>query len=102
MARSPRPVRAGTRCANAYHALTEAGYQPEVIRSYGLGVLPAIFNNTAGRREVGRLTGRRWVPVLVLVLVTDDGTVIKDSSEIVAWAKDNPAVTAAQAAPGAG
>jgi len=94
--KTPRP--GGHPCANAYHALTDAGYQPEVIRSYGLGVLPAIFNKTAGRREVRRLTGRQWVPVLV----TDDGTVIRDSRRIVAWARDNPAVAGAQAGPAAG
>ena len=92
---TPRP--GGHPCANAYHALIDAGYQPEVIRSYGLGVLPAIFNNTAGRREVKRLTGRQWVPVLV----TDDGSVMQDSSKIVAWAQENPAAGAAQAAPAA-
>jgi hypothetical protein len=94
--KTPRP--GGHPCANAYHALTDAGYQPEVVRSYGLGMLPAMFNNTAGRREVKRLTGRGWVPVLV----TDDGTVIQDSSRIVAWAKDNPALTPAQPALAAG
>ena len=33
-------------------------------------MLPGIFNQTRGRREVKRLTGNYWVPVLV----TDDGT----------------------------
>ncbi len=93
---TPRP--GGHPCANAYHALTDAGYRPEVIRSYGLGLLPAMFNNTAGRREVKRLTGQQWVPVLV----TDEGTVIQDSSRIAAWAREHPAVAAAQAAPAAG
>jgi hypothetical protein len=59
-----------------------------------MGMLPAIFNNTAGRHEVKRLTGRHWVPVLV----TDDGTVIRTSGRIVTWAKDNPAVAAVAAA----
>jgi hypothetical protein len=94
--KTPRP--GGHPCANAYHALTDAGYQPEVIRSYGLGVLPAMFNNTAGRREVKRLTGQQWVPVLV----TEDGTVIQDSSRIAAWARGNPPIAAAQAAAAAG
>jgi glutaredoxin 2 len=42
---------------------------------------------TRARREVKRLTGESFVPVLVL----DDGQVIPDSNNIVAWARDNPA-----------
>jgi hypothetical protein len=83
--RSPRP--GGHPCGNAYRALTSAGYDPEVIRSYGLGLLPAIFNGTRGRREVKRLTGNHWVPVLV----TDDGSVIQGSEKIGDWAKANSA-----------
>jgi glutaredoxin 2 len=41
---------------------------------------------TRGRKEVRRLTGESFVPVLVL----DDGEVIKDSENIVAWARNNP------------
>lgn len=82
---SPRP--GGHPCANAYHALTRAGHEPELIRSYGLGLLPNVFNETSGRREVRRLTGNNWVPTLVL----DDDTVIDDSKQIVAWAQANPA-----------
>jgi hypothetical protein len=86
--RSPRP--GGHPCGNAYRALTGAGYAPEVIRSYGLGLLPAIFNVTRGRREVKRLTGNYWVPVLV----NDDGSVIQGSEEIADWATANPAPAA--------
>lgn len=82
---TPRP--GGHPCGNANRALREAGYDPEVIRSYGLGILPGIFNRTAGRREVERLTGNRMVPTLVL----DDGTVIDGSHEIVDWARSHPA-----------
>jgi glutathione S-transferase len=57
-----------------------------VVRSYGLGVLPRIFNLTPGRREVERLTGNRMVPTLVL----DDGTVIDGSQKIIDWAVANP------------
>ena len=42
-------------CRNAYHALKEAGYEPEVVKAYGAGPLPDI---TRGRREVKRLSGR--------------------------------------------
>jgi len=82
----PTPRPGGHPCRNAYRALRDAGYDPEVKNAYGLGVLPGFLNNTSGRREVERLTGNRWVPTLVL----DDDTVIDGSSEIVAWAKANP------------
>jgi Glutathione S-transferase, N-terminal domain len=86
--KSPRP--GGHPCRNAHEALREAGYHPEVVKSYGLGILPKAFNLTKGRREVERLTGSRMVPTLVL----DDGTVVDGSQEIVAWAKAHPAVPA--------
>jgi glutathione S-transferase len=88
---TPRP--GGHPCRNAYVALREAGYEPEVVKSYGLGLLPDALNATPGRREVKRLTGQSWVPVLV----TDDGSVVQDSKAIVAWAKANPAGGAAAA-----
>jgi hypothetical protein len=70
-------------CRNALIALQEAGYDPEVKKAYSLGPLPDI---TPGRREVKRLTGQSWVPVLV----TDDGEAIHDSKAIIAWAQANP------------
>jgi hypothetical protein len=83
---TPRP--GGHPCGNAHRALKEAGYEPEVIRSYGLGMLPDMpFNKTKGREEVKRLTGNSWVPVLV----TDDGEVVQDSKKIIEWAEKNPA-----------
>ncbi|HEX8066752.1 MAG TPA: glutathione S-transferase N-terminal domain-containing protein [Thermoleophilaceae bacterium] len=88
--KTPRP--GGHPCGNAYRALREAGHDPEVIRSYGLAILPdGLFNRTKGREEVKRLTGDSMVPVLV----TDDGEVIKDSKRIVEWAKGHPAGAAA-------
>jgi len=77
--------------------LKEAGYEPEVVKSYGLGILPKIFNLTSGRREVEKLTGNRFVPTLVL----DDGTVIDGSEEIVRWAQEHPAAAKEQASAGA-
>ena len=82
--RSPRP--GGHPCRNANEALKAAGYNPEVIKSYGLGLMPGIFNQTRGRREVKELTGSYMVPVLVL----DDGTVIQDSHKIIEWADAHP------------
>jgi hypothetical protein len=86
----PAPRPGGHPCGTAYHALKDAGYDPEVKRAYGLGALPEAFNATSGRREVKRLTGNIWVPALV----TDDGTVIQGSREIAAWAQANPAAAA--------
>jgi hypothetical protein len=84
----PNPARPGGHpCGNAYNALRDAGHDPEVIKSYGLGPLPDFLNQTAGRQEVKRLTGQSWVPVLV----TDDGEVVHDSKKIVEWAERNPA-----------
>lgn len=64
--------------------LKEAGYSPDVVKSYGFSFLPDF---TKGRKEAKRLTGESYVPVLVL----DDGQVIADSENIVAWARDHPA-----------
>jgi hypothetical protein len=88
---TPRP--GGHPCRNAYHALRDAGYEPEVIKSYGFAPLPDALNGSPGRREVRRLTGQSWVPVMV----ADDGTVVQDSKAIAAWAKANPASGAAAA-----
>jgi hypothetical protein len=88
----PRP--GGHPCGNAYHALRGAGYDPEVVRSYGFGVLPDTpFNRTEGRQEAKRLTGKSMVPVLV----TDEGEVVSDSKKIVEWAREHPAAPPASA-----
>jgi glutathione S-transferase len=71
-------------CKQAHDALTEAGHSPEVVRTYGKA---GVIEFTPGRREVKRLTGQSHVPVLVL----DDGEIIVDSKNIVAWARANPA-----------
>jgi glutathione S-transferase len=85
----PNPLRPGNHpCRNAYNALREAGWEPELIKSYGLTWLPDTpFNESDGRKEAKRLTGKSTVPVLV----TDDGEVVADSRKIVAWARENPA-----------
>src|ERR687886_58246 len=82
----PAPWRPGGHpCRNAYMALVEAGWAPEVERTYGLGPLPDALNFT--RRKVRERTGNNWVPVLV----TDEDEVVQGSDRIVAWAKQNPA-----------
>jgi hypothetical protein len=82
--RSPKP--GGHPCRNAYEALVEAGHDPDVKRSYGLGPLPD-FLQTPARKKVKQLTGTAWVPILIL----DDGDVVDGSQEIIDWAKANPA-----------
>ncbi len=77
----------GHPCGKAYHALRQAGHDPEVIKSYGQRILPDLVNRTEGRREAKRLTGSTTVPVLV----TDEGEVVSDSKKIVAWAREHPA-----------
>ena len=78
----------GHPCGKAYRALRDAGYEPEVVKARGFGLLPdALFNRTEGRREARRLTGRSTVPVLV----TDDDEVVAESAAIVAWAAAHPA-----------
>jgi hypothetical protein len=75
-------------CRLAHEALTEAGHEPQVVKAYGLGPLPDV---TSGRREVKRLSGQSWVPILV----TDEDEVITDSKAIIAWAKAHPASVSA-------
>jgi glutathione S-transferase len=71
-------------CKRAFDALYDAGHSPEVVKVYGFAGLPDV---TSGRKEVKRLTGESFVPVLVL----DDGEVVKDSQRIVDWACAHPA-----------
>jgi hypothetical protein len=87
---TPRP--GGHPCANAQRALTDAGWNPDVERVYGWGVLPDFMNPK--RDKVRGLTGQNMVPVLE----TDDGELITGSDSIVAWARDNPAGDADRAA----
>jgi hypothetical protein len=86
---TPRP--GGHPCRNAYEPLVAAGHDPELVKSYGLGILPDALNATPGRREVRELTGQPMVPVLV----TDEGDTITGSREIAAWARAHPAAAVA-------
>ena len=64
---------------------------PSRLGVHGLGIGPkALQWKTSGREKVEELSGSPTVPVLV----TDDGEVIRDSRNIVAWAKANPAAGA--------
>ena len=77
-------------CGTAYHALVQAGHRPDVVKAYGLGILPDVFNQTAGRRKVKELTGNYMVPVLV----TDDGEVVQGGRTIADWAAAHQAAAA--------
>ena len=84
----PVPQPGGHPCANAAHALRDAGHAPEIVRVRGNGIGPRFLHwETDGRREVERLTGSTMVPVLV----TDSGETVTESKRIVAWAEANPA-----------
>lgn len=80
----------GHPCRTALDALRAAGHAPEVVKTYGWGALPRWLNRSAGRREVRRLTGSDWVPVLV----TDSGAAVAGSPAIAAWAAAHPAAAA--------
>jgi hypothetical protein len=84
----PTPLLPGGHpCRDAYLALTRAGHEPRVIRSFGAAMLPDIpFNLTPGRIHVKRACGSSEVPVLE----TDDGETIQGSRQIAAWARRNP------------
>jgi hypothetical protein len=83
--RASTTPRSGHPCRIAHRALLKAGWEPHVVRAYGWGALPELFNKSRGRREVRELTGNHWVPALV----TDEGEVVQGSAEIVAWAGAN-------------
>ena len=85
---TPKPFRRADAhpCGVAHQAVTDAGYDPDVIRCYGWEALPTVFNLTPGRRKVKELTGDVTVPVLV----TDAGEVVAGSGEIARWAEAHP------------
>jgi hypothetical protein len=80
---TPRP--GGHPCHNAHTALKQAGYEPEVEKTYGWGALGTALNPT--RKPIRELTGQNWVPVLL----TEDDQVIQGSKTIVEWARAHPA-----------
>ena len=84
LAAAGRPSRAGTP--------TRRSRRPGTTRRWssptGSARCPTVFNRSSGRKEVRRSSPARSA---VPVLVTDDGEVIQDSRNIVAWAKENPA-----------
>jgi hypothetical protein len=81
------PRLGGHPCRNAYMALREAGYDPEVERVYGSSLGPFQWTSTEGRKKIQELTGQTQAPVLV----TDDGEAIHESARIAEWARAHPA-----------
>ena len=82
------PILGDHPCGIAYHAVVDAGYDPELVKAYGWTKLPRFLNSTRGRNEVRELTGGSDE---VRILELDEGEVIAGSAEIVAWAEANPA-----------
>ena len=74
-------------CGNAYAALKDAGYDPEVQKAYSTRLVPNVLQLTSGRKEAIRRTGKSDVPVLIL----DDDTTVAGMKAIVAWARANQA-----------
>ena len=68
-------------CGVAAKALDEAGHEYEIKVVGGFKALG--FTRRGKRDEIRRLTGQEDVPVLV----TDHGTVVQGSQQIVAWAR---------------
>jgi hypothetical protein len=82
-----RTFGSGHPCRNALDALQVAGHQPEIVRSYGWGPLPAALNRSEGRRLARQSTGKSWLPLLV----TESGDTVSGSHNIKTWAAQHPA-----------
>jgi hypothetical protein len=82
-------------CGNAYTALKDAGYDPEVQKAYSTRLVPNALQLTAGRKEAVRRTGKSDVPVLIL----GDDTTVAGAKAIVDWARENPAAQAGAPSP---
>lgn len=74
-------------CKDAYDALVQADFEPEVVKTYSFGAMPDALQ-TSGRKLVKDATGSNWVPALE----TDDGEWISGSKEIIAWAEQHAKV----------
>lgn len=73
-------------CREAFLALEQAGFEPEVVKARGLGPLPMALQ-TSTRKLVKEKTGSQWVPALE----TDEGEWISGSAEIIEWAGEHAA-----------
>jgi hypothetical protein len=68
-------------CREAYQALEQAGFEPDVVKTHSYGALPMALQ-TPSRKHVNEKTGSPWVPALE----TDEGEWISGTREIVDWA----------------
>ena len=80
----PTPRPGNHPCRNAHQSLLDAGYDPEVVKTYGCFRTDPLF---PGRRKIKELTGSYQVPTLEL----DDGALIDGSEAILVWAGGNRA-----------
>jgi len=73
-------------CGKAAKALDDAGitYETRKVKGGSL-MLWTWLTRAQDRAEIERLSGQRWVPILVL----DDGAVITGSGSIVTWAREH-------------
>jgi hypothetical protein len=76
----------GHPCRNALDGLQANDHDPEVVRSYGWGLLPRALNRSVGRRLAIEHTGKSWLPLLV----TDAGEIVTGSQAIKLWAIEHP------------
>jgi len=72
-------------CGQAAKALDEAGHSYEIEVVGGFKHVP--LSRRGKRERIRELTGQEDVPVLV----TDSGTAVAGSNEIVEWARAHPA-----------
>jgi glutathione S-transferase len=73
-------------CGRAAKALDDAGHEYEWSKVGGGTMMFWTWPSRArDRAEIERLSGQRFVPILVL----DDGQVIKGSGSIVRWAHEH-------------
>ena len=78
-------------CGKAAKALDDAGitYETRKVKGGSL-MLWTWLTRAQDRAEIERLSGQRWVPILVL----DDGAVITGSGSIVTWAREHASAKA--------
>ena len=69
----------GSPCRFAYEALQQAGHNPKVVKAHGTRLISDSLT--------ARLPDESSVPVLA----PDDGEVVSEARNIVAWAKQHPA-----------
>ena len=90
------PMPGGHPCKVAYEALRDAGHDPGLERPTGHGFCPTSSTGPTGGKKPSAWTGKTTVPVLV----TDEGLVVSEARNILAWADQHPANSTATASSG--